>query len=166
MPDAASISMYKPAPIVLALTLAIFPAGRSLADFTDGLEAYSAGDYATACDEWLPLARAGDTGAQVAMAGLFYRSAPGTRQNAVQAAHWYRRAAESGNAEAQLNLAELYDFGRGVERDPARAMFWLGLAAAQGNGWAVARRQSLAAGLPKQARDRADRMLADWRASH
>lgn len=158
--------MYKPAPIVLALALAIFPAGRSLADFTDGLEAYNAGDYATACDEWLPLARAGDTGAQVAIAGLLYRSGPGTRQNAAEAAHWYRRAAESGDAVAQINLAELYDFGRGVARDPARAMFWLSLAAAQGNGWAVARRQGLAAGLPSEARDRTDRMLADWRASH
>ena len=156
MHDTPSISVYRPAPVVLALTLAMFPAGRSLADFTDGLEAYNAAAYATA----------GDTGAQVALAGLFYRSGPGTRQNAVQAAHWYRRAAESGDAVAQLNLAELYDFGRGVARDPARAMFWLSLAAAQGNGWALARRRSLAAGLPSEARDRADRMLADWRASH
>jgi TPR repeat protein len=42
-------------------------------------------------------------------------------RDAAEAARWYRKAAEAGSAEAQYNLALLYDRGRGVERDMKRA---------------------------------------------
>ena len=47
-----------------------------------------------------------------------------------QAALWYRKAAEQGNADAQLSLGYLYDDGQGVPQDYAEAYFWYYLAAA------------------------------------
>jgi hypothetical protein len=44
----------------------------------------------------------------------------------------YRTSAEQGNAEAQYNLAMLYDRGLGVERDDAEALKWYRKAAEQG----------------------------------
>lgn len=38
-----------------------------------------------------------------------------------EAARWYRRSADLGNAAAQTNLGALYSAGRGVERDDAEA---------------------------------------------
>jgi TPR repeat protein len=50
----------------------------------------------------------------------------------VQAASWYRKAAEQGNADAQYDLGDFYLFGHGVPVDYARGMMWLRKAAEQG----------------------------------
>ena len=46
-----------------------------------------------------------------------------------QAAEWYRKAAEQGVAEAQVNLGNLYLAGRGVPRDDVLAYVLFNLAA-------------------------------------
>jgi TPR repeat protein len=46
---------------------------------------------------------------------------------------WYRRAADQGNSQAQVNLGRLYERGMGVAKDNAQAIRWYGLAAGQGN---------------------------------
>jgi TPR repeat protein len=46
---------------------------------------------------------------------------------------WYRRAAEGGNAEAQVMLGWMHAAGRGVPSDPAESRRWFCLAAVQGN---------------------------------
>ena len=43
-----------------------------------------------------------------------------------------RRLAEQGQAEAQFNLAVMYDNGEGVPEDYVRVYAWCNLAAAQG----------------------------------
>jgi serine/threonine protein kinase len=59
-----------------------------------------------------------------------------------EAAKWYAKAAERGNADAQNELGHLYQFGLGVEKDNAKALEWFrksadqGFAGAQANlGW-------------------------------
>ena len=118
-------------------------AADARADFQDGLAAYDAGDLAAAFAEWRPLAEAGDTGAQVALAGL-YMDGVGVARDLKLAIHWYRRAAEAGSAVAQLNLGDLYGRGVGVPRDAVRAYIWLSRAAAQGRAWADLRRSEIA----------------------
>ncbi len=54
-------------------------------------------------------------------------------QDREQAALWYRRAAESGLAQAQNNLADLYLRGEGVARDEREAFSWFQKAAQQGH---------------------------------
>jgi TPR repeat protein len=54
-------------------------------------------------------------------------------QNYAQAEAWYRKAAEQGNARAQLNLGMLYNNGQGVPQDYAQAAQWYRKAAVQGD---------------------------------
>ena len=46
----------------------------------------------------------------------------------------YREAAESGDTEAQYRLGVMYESGRGIERDLARAHLWFGLSAESASG--------------------------------
>ena len=54
-------------------------------------------------------------------------------QDYAEAMHWYRKAAEQGNAIAQFNLGVMYSNGEGVRQDQTEAAKWYRLAAAQGN---------------------------------
>lgn len=53
--------------------------------------------------------------------------------NLVEAATWYRKAAEMGYAPAQSGLGILYDLGQGVTQDYQQALFWYAKAAEQGD---------------------------------
>ena len=68
-------------------------------NFEKGLEAYQAGDYAAAVQEWRPLAEQGNGIAQFKL-GLMYRMGVGVQLNDTQAVKWYLLAAEQGNADA------------------------------------------------------------------
>jgi hypothetical protein len=57
-----------------------------------------------------------------------YRDGQGVPQDYAQAAFWYRKAAEQGDAPAQVCLGLLYYEGRGVPPDYAQAYFWFYLA--------------------------------------
>ena len=61
-----------------------------------------------------------------------YANAEGVPQNYVQAARWYRKAAEQGLAAAQYNLGVMYAEGNGVPQDYAEAVKWNSRAAEQG----------------------------------
>ena len=53
-------------------------------------------------------------------------------ENAVEAAHWYRKAAEQGHIEAQYRLGAMYAEGKGVPENYTEATRWLRMAAEQG----------------------------------
>jgi TPR repeat protein len=101
-------------------------------NYAEGLEAYQAGDYETALQEWRPLAEQGNVGAQFNL-GIMYRNGNGVIQDNAEAANWYRLAAEQGNADAQYNLGVMYKNGRGVVQDYAAAVDWYRKAAEQGH---------------------------------
>lgn len=125
----------------------LFPGGPAAADFAEGLAAYDAGDLRAAYAAWLPLAEAGDSRAQVALAGLLESGGPGLERDPAAAVAWYRRAAGSGDPIAQMNLGERHARGQGLPRDAVRALAWFMLAAEQGQAWAAGRRDALAADL-------------------
>ena len=155
--------------IVLAAWVAVtwlsVLAAPAQADFADGLAAYDAGDYSTAYAEWRPLADAGDSVAQVAVAGL-YLSGQGVRADVAEALRWYRLAAEAGDAVAQLNLGDAYARGFGVALDPVDAYVWFSLAAAQGRQWPEMRRKEIADSLKPAQMQEAEVRLARWRDEH
>ena len=68
-------------------------------DFQKGVSAYGAGDYATALQEWTPLAEAGDEVAQYNL-GVMYDNGLGVPQDPKEAVKWYRLAAEQGDVDA------------------------------------------------------------------
>ena len=92
-------------------------------------------------------ADAGEATAQHAL-GFLYRDGLGVPQDHVEAAGWYRQAAEQGHATAQHALGVMYYDGLGVPQDHVEAHIWLNLAASQLTGQsrerAVAVRDALA----------------------
>ena len=147
---------------LLAIVIVLTPLTSAGADLADGLQAFDAGDYATAYAEWRPLAEAGDPLAQVALANL-YAQGTGVPLDPAEAARWYARAADQGNATGQLNLGDYYARGHGVPRDLVQAYMWLELAARQDHAWAVGRRDEIAGNMtPAEiiaARLKADRFI-------
>ncbi|MBP0437534.1 tetratricopeptide repeat protein [Tianweitania sediminis] len=53
------------------------------------------------------------------------------------AAHYYRLAAERGNAAAAYKLGEMWEEGRGLQQDYGQALRWYRLAAEQGDRYAL-----------------------------
>jgi TPR repeat protein len=70
------------------------------------------------------------------LGGMMYRDGQGVPQDYGEAVVWYRKAAEQGLAEAQVNLGWMYLHGQGVLQDYAQAVAWYRKAAEQGNAWA------------------------------
>ena len=68
--------------------------------------------------------------------GNMLTNGEGVRQDYTQAASWYRKAAEQGNAWAQCCLGTAYSKGQGVTQDYVQAAQWYLKAAEQGNAWA------------------------------
>lgn len=82
------------------------------------------------------LTRQGDTRSQLGLAAL--QSDPDDPRYLPQtAAAQLKRAVETGSAEARYQLAQLYEEGRGVEQDEARAMDLYRDAAARGHAGAL-----------------------------
>lgn len=83
--------------VALAFLLS-FPSGAT-ADYVEGLEAYEAGNYVVAAQEWFAAGSRGDVASQFRLAQL-YEQGLGTPQDFVQAHRWYNIAASQGHAEA------------------------------------------------------------------
>ena len=62
-----------------------------------------------------------------------YENGTGVSQNDSEALEWYRKAAEKGNADAQIELGKRYFDGRGVSANEAEAVVWYRKAADKGN---------------------------------
>lgn len=135
-----------PTRALLATVLSLWLTTSAWAGFDEGWAAYQRGDYATAHDEWLPLAIGGDANAQFNL-GLMYGGGYGVASNRVEAIKWYRLAAEQGFAKAQAKLGHfLYGgfgstsveavqwFRKAAEQDEPTAYLGLGYAYSTGLG--------------------------------
>jgi TPR repeat protein len=65
-----------------------------------------------------------------------YASGQGVPRDYVEAAKWYRLAADQGDALAETNLGLMYNFGDGVPQDYAEAVKWYRLGANHGDALA------------------------------
>ena len=63
---------------------------------------------------------------------LLYAEGKDVPQDYAEAAKWYRKAAEAGDAKAQLFLADMYRDGKGVPKDLRQAEKWYRQSAKQG----------------------------------
>src|SRR5687768_9441454 len=73
-----------------------------------------------------------------------------------------RKAAESGDAEAMLELGILYEFGFSMPDNKAPALAWYRLAAESGNAKASARQDALRAKMAGKELDDANKLYADY----
>lgn len=71
--------------------------------------------------------------------GYMYLNGEGVEPDGLQAAIWYRLAAECGDAESQFMVGKFYEQGEYVERDDELAEYWYRQAAAQGFELAIER---------------------------
>ncbi|GEM_PF-215306 len=102
------------------------------AGFDEAVQAYEAGDYKKAHDEWLPLAEARDPAAMRNL-GHLYRRGLGVEMSFAKALSWYKQAADMGFDRAQANVATMYLKGEGVEQDYSEAAKWFTKAARNGH---------------------------------
>ena len=117
------------------LLLALLLVGLALpawADYDSGYKAYKNGDYGTALDMLLPLAKQGDPKAQRVI-GEMYADGLGVDEDYAAAAKWYRRAVDQGYAPAMADLGDLYFYGNGVDQDQATAVKWYRRGAERGD---------------------------------
>lgn len=120
--------------IAAALCAALLSA-PAVADWADAVNAYNAGDYATAAREFRPFAENGQAQAQYIL-GWIYQNGEGVPQDYAESAKWYELAAEADNADAQYALGSYYMAGAGVPRDDGKAALWFRKAADKGKAGA------------------------------
>ena len=117
--------------IAMTLSLLAHPAPTRAQTFETGLEAFEAGDFATAFGNWWPLAIRGDAKAQASL-GILYYSGKGAPLDYAKALLWFSRAAEAGQPTAQFFMGLLHYYGKGVKKDLGRAHAWCDIALTNG----------------------------------
>ena len=112
---------------------------RNVIDFNNaiakiGENAYQRGDYETAFQKWMPLAKRGNAEAQYCI-GTLYHFGRGVTENHKEAFKWTKRAAEQKHSTAEWTLGLYYDvpYCNGIYRDIKKAVRWFRRSAKQGN---------------------------------
>jgi Sel1 repeat-containing protein len=118
------------------LTLFVLLCGNvAIAGLTEGYDALSRKDYATAIKEYRPLAERGDAEAQYRI-GRMYEFGQGYPQDKAQGIAWVRKAAAQNHADALQELGVIYATGDGVKQDNVQAVAWFRKAAMLGEATA------------------------------
>lgn len=141
-------------------TFAFAQAGQ----FEAGEAAYFEHDYANAIRLLRPLADSGNAPARNRLASIYFWGGHGVQQDAAQAALWYRKAADQGNALAQAHLGLMYEHGYGVPRNAVMARMWLNLAVSRAPSlsMAVKLRNEVAAKMTPAQIAEAKRLAEEW----
>lgn len=93
--------------LAILLSMTFFLPGPSMAGMAEAVEAYvELCDFDFAFPEFKRLAEEGNTEAQFKV-GWMYVNGQGVRKDLIQAAYWYKLAADKGHLAAKTNLPEL-----------------------------------------------------------
>lgn len=107
-------------------------AGNAPKQFSTGMDALMAGDYAEAFCAWRPLADQGYAEAQYHL-GWLYANGNGLSVDIEKALDFWRKAARQGHADAQFAIGLALTTGEGMDRDLDKAVDWYLKAARQGH---------------------------------
>ena len=121
--------------LLVCILFVLLGTKMSAQEIDKGYEAYNDGDYATALNEWKPIAEQGYAFAQYNL-GIMYEYGNGVAKDYAEAVKWYRLSAEQGYAIGQYSLGLMYSNGYGVLKDKAEAVKWWRLSAEQGYAYA------------------------------
>lgn len=102
--------------------------------------------------------------AQYQLGGLYMKGL-GVQENLMEAARWYRRAADHGVVPAQVMIGAMYADGRGMPQDYVQAHMWFNLAAARGNDDAREARDVVSASMTGPQIAEAQRAASEWLAA-
>ena len=106
----------------------------------------------------------GDPDAQYEL-GRLYQVGQGAAKDPVQAARWFKQAANKGQRSAQATLGTMLFKGQGVQRQAAMGLFWLTVAkdgARPNEAWINESYKSAFAQASEDERALAYQYLADW----
>ena len=154
-----------PTRALLAAVLSLSLATSAWAGYGEGWAAYQRGDYATALEEFRPLAEQGHAAAQYNLGYMYYKG-QGVPQDYAEAIRWIRLAAEQRYANAQFSLGYMYGEGQGVPQDYVQALMWFNLAAAQGNEKGRENRDIAAKRMTPGEISEAQRLAREWLEEH
>jgi len=116
----------------LFLVLLMFISSFTFANYHDGMNSYNRGDYKSAFNEWLPLARNGNAKAQTEIAAM-YGNGDYVKEDWSKAAYWYQKAADQEEPRAQVNLGLMYLGGMGVNKSNLKASYLINEAIKSGH---------------------------------
>lgn len=151
--------------ILIALAGCGDHAKKDAANFKQGIEAYTKGDYATALEKFKPLAEDGHAQSQYNL-GVMYRQGQGVPQDDKEAVAWWTKAAEQGHTDAQDNLGLRYARGQGVTQDWVQADKWFTISAAAGNETAMKNKKVVEMHMPPEKVVEANALAQDWITKH
>jgi localization factor PodJL len=77
-------------------------------------------------------------------------------QDLAEARQWLEKAARAGNADAEMELADIYARGLGVSEDKIEAYAWNAIAAAHGNKLAATQRDNILGTLSPSDQSKAE----------
>jgi len=106
--------------VVIALLGVILAVPASAGPFEAGLAAYHRGDYAAALKNWQPLTEAAYPPAQKLPGAMFYAGNGAPTGPSGKPGFWHGDSNQSA-AGAQFQLGRLYEQGKNVPQDDARA---------------------------------------------
>ena len=158
--------------IAAAVALAFFTVLVAIPFMTttlsDGVQAYSQGDYAKAYKDLKPMAADGEPTAQYIL-GEMYRLGQGVKKDEATAVKWYKKAAEGGSPEGQYALGMCYATGVGTEVDMIGAYQWLSLIHISEPSWqnerrslAVDTRSKLLTAMDQSDVEKAKALVLSW----
>jgi len=132
------------------------------ADFNDGVVAYLMGDYETAYNTMISLAKTSEDGLSQYYLGVMYMKGQGVEQNYEEAGKWLREAAEKGLAHAQYKLADLYTQGQGVPQDYEYAYIWYSVGAAHKHQLSLNAVEEAKTKLSAEEKTEADKVITEY----
>lgn len=121
--------------LLFAMAGALQAQEKTESNFHTAYAAFTRGDYQTAFDIWLDLAKGGDADAQFNVAAL-YDNGWGVERDLEKAVLWYERAAARNIAPAELVLAHMLRRGEIGTPDSEQALRYLRSAAHRGSAHA------------------------------
>lgn len=83
--------------------------------------------------ELINQAEAGDAKAQYAVGKQYYQEYGNPQNDYAKALYWFTKAADQNHIQAQYYLGQMYDTGRGVEKDSFKAFTLFSKAAHEGH---------------------------------
>jgi TPR repeat protein len=92
-----------------------------------------------------------------------YETGRGVPQSDVEAATWYRRAADQGEPWAQTNLGVKYARGQCVPKDYITAYMWFYLSAAHGDQDGVRNLEAAALRMTPAQIAEAEKLAHEWK---
>ena len=116
---------------ILFCLIFLFSTSIYAANFEEGKQAYLNRDYERALEILKPLAKEGNSQAQITL-GLMYDYGHGVEKDPAESIKWYRMAAEQGVPLVQHDIGVKYFQGQGVEQNYLEATKWWEMSASAG----------------------------------